>query len=183
MSGLVWLWADRFPNRTELLPSLHHQHSISNVALACAAPGHVCLGPKLPHSSQHKCKPRFLFLNPQEPQGLPCFTSAKSVKEGTKGQKKLLLLSLLLFLLFFYKVNKLFLPFQNLQGKSNMPVAQGSVLLFYSNFCLMIAKPSRARGPDGDAPCRVGVCPHGFRAVASADNEQKSAGGLTHDGH
>lgn len=34
MSRPGCLWADRFPNRSEQLPSLCHQHSISNVAAA-----------------------------------------------------------------------------------------------------------------------------------------------------
>lgn len=32
MSGPGCLWADRFPNRTEQLPSLHHQHNIREEA-------------------------------------------------------------------------------------------------------------------------------------------------------
>lgn len=32
MSGHGCLWADGFPNRTEQLPSLHHQHNIGEEA-------------------------------------------------------------------------------------------------------------------------------------------------------
>lgn len=158
MSGLVWLWADRFPNRSELLPSLRHQRSISIVVLAPAAPRHVCLVLKLPHSLQHKCKPRLLFLNLQEPQGLLCFTSAKPGKEGTKRTKRaiIIIITVVGFTVILQR-EQTSLAIPKRSRKKAHASGPTKCFAFPQQLLPDDSKTPQSTGPDGDAPYRVGV--------------------------
>lgn len=82
MSGLGCLWADRFPNCTKQLPSLRHQHNISNAAAAgggsssAPASAAVCLGYGIQNFLSwtffNKKKSNFSAENPAVPGGFTC---------------------------------------------------------------------------------------------------------------